>query len=238
MGRKLLLGLGLAYLAVLHVIAALAFLAPQVLPYQGWRLGLPPAEPTAYVAERHRYIQWLDKHAEPGGVALLGASHLELVDASLLGDNMLKYAAGGDTLRHTAQRVQDYPNLAQARAIVLWVGFNDLAHRGPAEIATDLPVLFSRLPGDVPVIMLGLAPSSVAEKQAGIAAINARYQPLCEQDPRCAYVDTVPLLAAPDGSLDPAYDRGDGIHLNRAGYRKLAEVLIPLLPTVKGSNAL
>lgn len=239
--RKLLLIGGLAYLAVLHVIAVLAFFAPHVLPYQGWRLGLPSAEPTSYVTERHRYIQWLDKHAEPGALALLGASHLELVDASLLGDHVLKYAAGGDTLRHTAERVGDYPNLAQARAIVLWVGFNDIAYRDADEIAADFPVLLSRLPVNVPVFALGLGPSSAAEKQPAIAAINARYQQFCAQQPRCTFLDTVPLLAAPDGNLNPAYDRGDGIHLNRNGYRKLAEALRPLLPPVitkGGSGAL
>lgn len=237
MGRKLLLGIGLTYLAVLHVIAALAFFAPHILPYQGWRLSLPPAEPTAYVAERHRYIQWLDAHVEPGAIALVGASHLEGMDPSLLGDHVVKYAAGGDTLRNTGKRIADYPNLANASAIVLWVGFNDTAHREPAQIAADLPRVLDRLPEGVPVIKLGLAPTSIAEKQADIAKINALYKPKCEQHPRCIFIDTFALFEGPEGGLDPAYDRGDGIHLNRAAYRKLAEAIRPRLPDAAADRA-
>lgn len=236
--KKILILGGLVYLAALHVAVVLAFFAPHLLPYQGWRLNLPPQEPSAYVTQRHRHIVWLDAHAESGAVALLGASHLEGMDPSLLDRPVLKYAAGGDTLRNTADRVLSYPNLAQASAIIVWVGFNDTAHRKPAEIGPDLPVLLDRLPGDMPVILLSLAPTTVTEKQADLAAINALYRPICEQDARCTYLDVAPLLAADDGSLAPQYDRGDGVHLNQAGYRKLAAAIKPLLPAEETPSTL
>lgn len=235
MMRAVFWTLGAVYLIALHVIAALAFFAPHVLPYQGWRLDLPPAEPTAYVAERHRYIEWLDKHAEAGSVAFVGASHLEGMDGSLLGRPVLKYAAGGDSLRHTGQRILTYPNLDKASAIVLWVGFNDTAHRKPPEIIADLPMVLDRLPAGVPVIKLALAPTSVPEKQADIAAINTGYAAECAKVPRCIFVDVVPALAGPDGGLAAQYDRGDGIHLNQAGYRALAELIKPVLPPLESN---
>lgn len=231
--RKVFIFGGVLYFVVLQVVAVLAFFAPHRVPYQGWRLKLPPQEPTAYVAERHLYIQWLDKFAEPGAVALVGASHLEGMDPALLERPVLKYAAGGDTLRNTGQRVLSYPNLANSSAIILWLGFNDIAHRGPDEIGADLPMVLDNLPEDVPVITLALAPTSVARKKADIAAINALYRPICEQDARCQFLDVIPLLQGPDGGLSPEYDRGDGIHLNRDGYRKLAAAIKPLLPPIQ-----
>ncbi|MDN3646116.1 GDSL-type esterase/lipase family protein [Pontixanthobacter aestiaquae] len=229
MRRALMLG-GVAYIIALHIIAVLAFFAPHLLPYQGWRLDLPPSEPTAYVTQRHRHIVWQDKHSGTGAVALLGASHFEAMDPSLLGRPVLKYAAGGDTIRNTAERVLDYPNLANASVIIVWVGFNDTVHREPEEIVADFPKLLERLPANVPIITLAQAPTTRADKQADIAALNAGYRPLCEADLRCQFLDIVPLLAAPDGSLAPHYDRGDGVHLNRAGYVALAEAIKPLLP--------
>ncbi|MGB7373785.1 GDSL-type esterase/lipase family protein [Pontixanthobacter sp.] len=234
MMRALLWTLGAAYLIALHAVAALALFAPHMLPYQGWRLGLPPAEPTAYVAERHRYIEWLDRHAEAGAVALVGASHLEAMDGSLLGRPVLKYAAGGDSLRQTGQRIMTYPNLDKASAIILWAGFNDTAHRKPPEIIADLPMVLGRLPANVPVITLALAPTSVAQKKTDIAAINTGYARQCAAVPRCIFVDTARALAGPDGGLARKYDRGDGIHLNQAGYRALAQLIKPVLPPVEG----
>ncbi len=136
--RRLLIAAGIVWVAALHGVAVLAFFAPHVLPYQGWRLSLPPTEPTAYVAERHRMLVHRDANAEPGGVVLLGASHLEGFDPALLAHPVRNYAAGGDTLRNATARVADYPNLATADAIVVQAAYNDLAHRNAAEVGTDM----------------------------------------------------------------------------------------------------
>ncbi len=235
--RRLLIAAGIVWVAALHVVAVLAFFAPHVLPYQGWRLSLPPTEPTAYVAQRHRMLVHRDANAEPGGVVLLGASHLEGFDPALLAHPVRNYAASGDTLRNATTRVADYPNLATADAIVVQAAYNDLAHRSATEVGADMPAMLARLPAHVPVVVIGMLPTSVPERQAQAEPVNAAYRRACESVARCRYLDPTPLLGAEDGSLRADYDRGDGIHLNRAGYRRLANGLAPLLAAADAATS-
>lgn len=219
-----------AWLLAVHVVAVLAFFAPHVLPDQSWRLGLNPPEPSAYVTERHRYHVNLDAQGEPGGVVLLGASHLDGMDPALLGRPVRNYAIGTDTLRNIAERVGDYRNLGNASAIVLQAGYNDIKYRDVDAIAADYAAVLAALPQDTPVISLTLFPVADAELQPTIDALNLRFSRLCMADAACRFVDVATPLLGKDGRLNPAMDRGDGVHLNRAGYRALARTLRLALP--------
>ena len=227
--KRAVIALGIIWVAALHGIAALAFFAPHLLPDQSWRLGLNPPEPTAYVAERHRYLVNLDAQGEPGGIVLIGTSHLEGLDPALLGRPVRNYAIGTDTLRNIAARVGDYRNLGNARAIVLHGGYNDIKYRNVDAIVADYGAVLATLPPETPIISLPLLPVADEGLRSTITAINAGIAQRCEADARCTFVDWTERLVDADGGLSPALERGDGVHLNRAGYRALAAGLRPAL---------
>ncbi|WJY19155.1 hypothetical protein QQS45_02660 [Alteriqipengyuania flavescens] len=90
------------------------------------------------MAERHRYLVNLDAQGEPGGIVLIGTSHLEGLDPALFGRPVRNYAIGTDTLRNIAARVGDYRNLGNARAIVLH-GYGPRWRRWPRGNSAYLP---------------------------------------------------------------------------------------------------
>ncbi|HXE50583.1 MAG TPA: SGNH/GDSL hydrolase family protein [Ramlibacter sp.] len=70
------------------------------------------------------------------------------------------------------------------------------------------------------VIVVSMQPLSTipADRLALLAEIDARLA----VDVAPCFVATREALAAPDGTLDPSYDSGDGVHVNDAGHAVIA----------------
>jgi lysophospholipase L1-like esterase len=79
--------------------------------------------------------------------------------------------------------------------------------------------------GIVP-IQLAITPETVhPELQARIKEANALLKDTAERE-SVRFEDVYSLLVSPTGSnLDPAYDPGDGLHPNKLGYQKMAQLL-------------
>lgn len=217
------------YLAGLHVVLIAALIRPSWIGREHGRFGTTPAEPAAFAARLHAYYQAVDSSAAPGRVVLVGDSHFQRMDASLIGAPALNFGVGGARIAEIANRMRDYRSLAAARAVFVWGGVNDLlANRTPDQAAADMAALLEAVPAAAPVFLVSVPPAGAALSPAlarRVAELNARYLAICESGDACLYVDIHHRLAAPDGTLAAAFDAGDHLHLNGAAYGEVAAVL-------------
>jgi lysophospholipase L1-like esterase len=212
--------LGLVYIAALHLVVALALLRPDLIDAQRWRAAWLQPEPSPYVAQSHRLFRAIDADAQGGRLLLIGDSQMQRLDGAALDLPAYNFAAGGDTMRHIVRRIADYRQPREARAVVLWAGVNDLLHgRDPESVRAAFTDAERAVPADTPLWLVSIAPVAATPArpglQARIARTNALLAAACRD--RCRFLDLTARLAGGDGALRPAYDSGDGLHLNRAG---------------------
>lgn len=212
--------LALVYIAVLHGIVALALLRPDLIDAQRWRASWLQPEPSAYGAQSHRLFRAIDADAAPGRLLLVGDSQLQRLDTAALDLPAYNFAAGGDTMRDVARRIADYRQPGEAKAVVLWAGVNDLLRgRDPEAVRAAFEQAAAAIPARTPIRLVSIAPVGAkpprSDLQRAIARTNALLAQACRA--RCRFVDVTAGLAGADGALRPAYDSGDGLHLNRAG---------------------
>ncbi len=117
-------------------------------------------------------------------------------------------------------------------AIVLYAGENDIAHGRTAEqtiadLETLLAVETEVLPG-IPVLILGMKPSPTRwQNRSTQVAFNTLAEALVTRGSALTFVDPGPALLR-DGHPGPYYV-ADGVHLNTAGYARLAAAIRPAL---------
>jgi lysophospholipase L1-like esterase len=170
-----------------------------------------------------------DAVAPEGAFVLLGDSIFEGLDASALGPGVLNFGISGDTSRGLLNRIDRYRSLAKARAIVLEIGINDLAHQTGDDIAANYRQILAALSKEPRLYLIGILPIDEAPfmaakgvwiSNAEIAQINTAAAELCQQRGNC-----VLLQPFGTGSLRSEYHIGDGLHLSEAGYAVLAGAL-------------
>jgi lysophospholipase L1-like esterase len=97
------------------------------------------------------------------------------------------------------------------------------------KIGTNYDRMLQRLPRDMPVLILGILPIEPAKlelalrvklSQALIDDTNFEIAKACEKHPNCVTADDVQ-------AMDMTGLTTDGIHLNAAGFRALARILVP-----------
>ena len=174
----------------------------------------------------------LDSTLPPGGIYFIGDSGIESLDVGQVADHAVNYGIGGDTIAGVIRRLPVYKSLVSARAIVLLVGSNDLIERPAAEPAKDYAALLAALP-NVPLIAVAVLPidARVVRYDQGhrnngeIARLDKALKALCEGRSSCSFLDLGARLVDDTGNLSPAFDWGDGLHLNAAGYRIAIDAL-------------
>ena len=215
----------IAYGVFIHVVLIAIVVQPRLVTDQRWRISsLEALDGRAFARELHGYFKVLDAEAAPGKVVLLGDSQFHRMDTSLLDAPSLNFGIGGDTVRHMAVRVQDYGSLERARAIFVWGGVNDLGRRPPKKVAHDMKALLEKIPTHTPVYLLAVASVSTERSDLNnreITELNKLYSDLCIG--RCKFIDLHASLSDSTGELASSFDVGDGLHLNAAGYRVVAE---------------
>ena len=234
---RILLGLVcIAYIAALHIVAALALLRPDLIDAQRWRTPWLETEPSVYVTQSHRLFRAIDADAEAGRLLLIGDSQMQRLDSAPLNRPAYNFAAGGDTMEHIGRRIADYRQPRTARAVVLWAGVNDLLRgREPEAVRAAFERAERAIPADRPLWLISIAPVAARparpDLQARIARTNALLAEACRA--RCRFVDLTARFAGEDGALRPSYDSGDGLHLNRAGHA----VVSAAINTLSGAAA-
>ena len=226
------LGLGLiAFVAGILVACLLLFLSPatyllfaDALNWRFERASVAQTRLERSLTETQLYTDGMQ--SEPGTV-LFGASHLHRLPPSFLTGAVSNYAISGETAVALSNRIGRYVSLRRATRIVLQSGRNDLQRGNElGRVAEAFGSILAVLPHDVPVILIAVPPAREGvEKVHQRKTLNLMIQKLCASHGNCHFVP-VEVLAGVDGQLLPEYDAGDGIHLNQAGYRLLATLIL------------
>lgn len=220
--------IAILYIAVIHLLLGLALVRPDFIAAQHWRFGLQPPEPSAYVAELHRSFRAIDANLTIKRPILLGDSHFQLMDENLLRQPVVNFGAGHDTLRNMAQRLRDYGPRPAGTPLLIWGGHNDLRRRDADAVVADFRQLIAVAGGYDNIIILAIPPvaANVADGQQlnrNISKVNDAMAAQCQQ--HCRFINVHDRLADTDGQLAAAYDSGDGVHLNGAGYQLVAAMI-------------
>ena len=225
----------LIYVAALHLLVVAALLRPEAI----WRRIhwlWPPTEDTVSDFRRNTMLMQstIDLTARPNAVWFFGDSIIHGLDTARVTERALNLGIGEDTVTGVLSRIGEHPALTQAAGIVLAVGVNDLIWRPAKAVARDYETLLSRTPAGIPVIVSAVLP--VDERLGGqtwrgrnvrIKQFNAMLARLCASQSNCAYVDAGAVLSDTAGNLTRENHRGDGLHLSRAGYDILIEMMAP-----------
>ncbi len=231
-----------------HVIPIVqAVLRVSVAGFAAVAAGQPASAPaTQAVADqwaqhyRDRVAQFERENVPPQNVVLVGSSHVEGFDASLLAPrwHVINRGIAADRIgigaRGILHRLDCSVFDCQPGVIVLENGVNDLGelwrHGTPSldEIETCYREVVrrirTRLP-DVPLLIADLFPTRdrYADLVPLIVDLNDRLRQIAA-DCGCTFVAAYPGLADTQGLLRAEYSR-DGLHLSDAGYRVWAGLL-------------
>ena len=183
----------------------------------------------AYAAELRRFA------AEPAG-------HRALI---FVGDSLTAWSRfdtriPGAVLRgipgDQADLLRDRLSEVAARTptnLFLMIGLNDLQrHHAPAQVATDIAASVDFILAHSPatrIVVQSVLPSTSAELQAQIVALNPRLRELAA-DRRQTWLDVHAHFLRADASVRPGLIQPDHVHLTEAGYDAWLAALAPLLP--------
>ncbi len=211
---RLLLG----YIVAVHAALVAVLSTSDFLPKVKARLAGGHRDNTAQVMEQARILALTDRLVPDGTVVLLGDSIMQSLPAVALASGAVNYGVGGMS---AAQLVQALPlfhdSIGRSRAIVLAVGINDFIQGTQPGLADHYKAILTAIPAEKPIVWSSIMPTA-RTSAAAIADANATIKRLCALRPRCAFVDTWPLMA-PGGERVPSFYR-DWVHLNGEGYRR------------------
>jgi lysophospholipase L1-like esterase len=129
------------------------------------------------------------------------------------------------------------------RAVVIYEGDHDLQiGMTPEFILERMTSIVQRIGAALPEARIYLISVKPSPKffplwpQAQL--LNQMIQGLCEQIPRCTYVDTASSLLLANGQANKALFRSDRVHLNAAGYLVWNGVLGPALEAGEAADIL
>lgn len=195
----------------------------------GYGLGLRHApSPPGFADTQRGHLARLDGAALPGRVVFLGSSTFQGLDVAAITPYALNLSIGGDTLPALLARSADYRSLAQAHAVWLNIGLNDLMRHCALPAPEATAALLARIEAPRPLFVLGLQQVSgdrhATRCDGGLAwqvdAFNRQLMRQCGDRPGCVFVPN-PLTAEPPAPA--AWHEADGIHLSAPGYAVLIE---------------
>lgn len=196
--------LALAYLVVLHLVALVLLDKVEAVPKIINKIGMT-------VAVRSQFNAMLRDHP---GTVLLGDSHTWLLGQDESGRNQ---GISGIMVADVPAAMP--PSIAQASAILLMIGTNDIWRGKTVGLPERLDSLAAALPAGVPLVWSGIPPGDDFRFDLDEArAANKVIEALCAARPGCVYVDTWAILADDQGKPLDRYFVSDGVHLSADGY--------------------
>lgn len=206
--------------------------------------GKGPIRSFGWMVDNREYF-WTQREKDHRTIVFVGDSLTAGWKPAMLAESFpgLKIAnrgVGGDTSRGVLFRFKEDVLDLKPRAIMLLVGGNDLsAHGDPAaaqeNIAAMLDMVQARNPS-TPVILCQGPPSADPKaplKPGARDDLTARIAQVAAGRENVTLLNLFAVFSEPDGAPIPAYFAPDLVHLNAAGYKKWAEILLPVFEKLK-----
>lgn len=185
---------------------------------------------TSYYYTLVRQHQRIDPNVPHGAVIFIGDSMIQGLAVAAVAERGVNYGISGDTTAGVLKRLSVYQSLSRAGGIVVLVGVNDLGMGRGDTLIDNYREILASLPRDRNIVVSAILPidEHVLRFPSGnsqIQEMNAQLETLCGQFSQVSFTNPGPSLADHGGNLRNEFHVGDGIHLNRAGYRVLIDAL-------------
>jgi lysophospholipase L1-like esterase len=181
-------------------------------------------------------LAWSTRRREskrPPDVVMLGDSLTAEGRWCFRAVSVINRGIGGNTTKDVLDRLETIFPL-QPRRVLLLVGINDLntgvpLHQAVANYETILVRLHEQLPATKVFVQSVLPVNGLwpLARNVDIAALNERIKALADRY-QLTFIDLNPHFRDGRGELQADWS-GDGIHLNRGGYRRWASVIEPFV---------
>lgn len=141
----------------------------------------------------------------------------------------------GDRTQHVLWRILNGNyNLAEPKVVVLTIGVNNFSDDESAEVTVGITEIISALKTHLPdskILLLGPLPTGTKSDHIYRVKYEKVHKSLSKLSKKwkVKYLDLGKALISSNGNLNPEYYSADGIHLGSAGYRKWAEMLLPVI---------
>jgi lysophospholipase L1-like esterase len=116
--------------------------------------------------------------------------------------------------------------------LALLAGVNDVYQgREAATVQAQLLAMYTRArEARIPIVACSIIPydTATAEQNTRMHAINAWIRETAASSPGMAYCDTRAAAARAD-DIDRLFETPDGLHPTAAGYRRMADAMLPVL---------
>jgi lysophospholipase L1-like esterase len=237
--KRELIVIVLCYLICLHVVLGIIVLKTDLLHMISYKFGFgsTPLELSDFYNKLVTHQLRLDKNVPKKSIIYFGDSLIQELCVNAISTNGINYGIGGDTTYGLLRRIQKYQSIADARAIIIAIGMNDIQYRLEKDIVNNYKKILSYLPDNIPIIINAILPvdepTSKKRINAVIRGINAELRKLSATSLQKIYfVDSTTKLADSNGNLSFYVHAGDGVHLNECGNRIWIQDLKQILALV------
>lgn len=181
-------------------------------------------------------------HPPGEGIVFIGSSSIRLW--STLAEDMsplpvIQHGFGGAKLNDVVVYAERLVNAYRPRAVVVFVGTNDIdpnASKEPAVLLASYQAFVARVrkdQPDLPILYIGITPSPLRWAVWDIAVeTNHLITAYSDSDPNLHFIDTSPGLLGPDGEPIREHYIFDGLHLSESGYAVWTSIIRPRLEAV------
>jgi lysophospholipase L1-like esterase len=136
----------------------------------------------------------------------------------------------GDTSRGIVQRLLQTLKVNTYDLVILAGGTNDLSLSNGDQVFNNLKIGYeSCIQNNLPVIAPAIPPLCFSDLIPQIVKANNFIKAIASQNKYLLFADWYSALQDDRGFLADSYNAGDGVHLSVAGYRRIGELLAPLV---------
>lgn len=218
------------YILLIHALVALLVMKTDTYSAVMWKLGKHAAnsETEHYINSLYAFQTYLDQQMEGGHDFVIGDSIGQSLNTINLDTPVLNWGIGHNTSSRLLEKLPNLSSLINARKVIIFIGINDLnANRTVSEIVENNKNILKMLSASTQVFWVSTFHMAKGRHNAEIinkrvTQLNSEMKRLSEKDSRAIFLN-INSKFSDDGYLNSKYDRGDGLHINREGYRVITE---------------
>ncbi|TWT34196.1 SGNH/GDSL hydrolase family protein [Blastopirellula retiformator] len=171
-----------------------------------------------------------------GGVVFIGSSSIRMWDLPKWFPNqpVVNHGFGGSHMEDSTYYVDRLVTPLAPKAVVVYAGDNDIAHKySPERIRDDFLKFVDKVHKDLPetkIAYIAVKPSLSRWKMIDdVRATNRLIAAECEKSDLLTFVDIDAPMLGEDGKPRPELFKNDGLHMTDAGYKIWTKAVQPAI---------